>query len=384
MKTIKYIGFYSKDINDFVRNGSIAAANKMDYICSAINRLGYKVNVVSPSWFRDDVRKYAKSYQIKVNQMKSITFAPSFIANNRLTRFFRARVAQIWLFKYLLMNSNKDEDIIIYHSLALIKPVLLAKRFKKFNLILETNEIYCDVKKYSKNIKKLENKMIKLADKYIFSTELLNEKINVKSEPYVVNYGTYFCEKPRGCKFNDDKIHIVYAGIIDAQKGGATTAAKAAVYLNNNYHIHIIGFGDKKSIKELEDLINAISKEAECLVSYDGLLQGEEYIEFIQRCDIGLSTQTPIGAYNETSFPSKVLSYLANGLRVVSIKIKAIEQSKVGQLIYFYDKDISEELANTIKRIDLTEAYNSRENIDELHNLFISDLGKLFCDTSLN
>ena len=376
MKTIKYIGFYPKDRDNFIRSGSIAASNKMDYITGAINSLGYKVKIISPSWFHDNFRNYSKQYTVNDHELKAITFAPSFRANNRMTRRIRALYSQIWLFTYLFFNTKKDENILVYHSLLLIKPVLFAKKLRKFNLILECNEIYSDVKEYSNRIRKMEYRIFELAEKFIFSTELLNHKLNKQFKPFVINYGTYKVENERNQKFDDGRIHAVYAGIIDDEKG-AKIAVETSMYLNARYHIHIIGFGSEADLEKMRNLINNITRVTECTITYDGLITGEEYVNFMQKCDIGLSTQTPDASFNDTSFPSKVLSYLSNGLRVVSIRINAIEKSKVSGLLYFYDTNSPMEIADTIKKIDLQSEYNSRTFISNLNDFFINDIGEL-------
>ena len=264
----------------------------------------------------------------------------------------------------------------VYHSLSLIVPLLLAKKIKNFKIILEVEEIYTDVIDYGKKIRKLEFKMIKSAEKYIFPTELLNEKINKKNKPYCIIYGTYKVEDDKNVNFQDDKIHIVYAGTFDPRKGGAA-AAEAAAYLDEKYHIHIIGFGSEDEKIYLQNLIKEVSKNTKCAVTYDGLYKGEEYIKFLQKCDIGLSTQTPNAEYNDTSFPSKVLSYMANGLRVVSIRIKALEKAEISDLLYYYDKDCPKEIASAIKNINLLDKYNSREKIRTLDRKFMQDIKKL-------
>jgi hypothetical protein len=71
LRLVKYIGFYINDINNITRNGSIAASNKMDYVTSAINELGYKVEIISPSWFADKSRLYSKSYKFDSSDTKS-------------------------------------------------------------------------------------------------------------------------------------------------------------------------------------------------------------------------------------------------------------------------------------------------------------------------
>ena len=100
-------------------------------------------------------------------------------------------------------------------------------------------------------------------------------------------------------------------------------------------------------------------------------------ISFLQKCDIGLSLQNPEASFNMTSFPSKILSYLSNGLRVVSIRIPAIEQSSVGDLLYFYDIQTPEAIANRIKSIEMNCPYDSRKRIKSLREQLKVDLERL-------
>ena len=174
--------------------------------------------------------------------------------------------------------------------------------------------------------------------------------------------------------FSDGKIHCVYAGTLDPRKGGAAAAVEAALFLNGDYHIHILGFGNEKEKAEMLNTIDNISKKSKADITYDGLLSGKEYIKFIQSCDIGLSTQNPNAKFNDTSFPSKILSYMASGLRVVSIRIPAIEKSAVGKFMYYYDEQTPENIAKAIKSIDFSEEYDSRKTIGVLDKAFICDL----------
>ena len=124
-------------------------------------------------------------------------------------------------------------------------------------------------------------------------------------------------------------------------------------------------------------MIEESNAKGKATVSYDGLLSGEDYIQFLQKCQIGLSTQNPDAAFNATSFPSKILSYMANGLRVVTIRIPAIEGSAVTENLYYYDKQTPEEIAKAIEAIDFQDGYNSRKKIFELHQQFAKDLKDL-------
>ena len=160
----------------------------------------------------------------------------------------------------------------------------------------------------------------------------------------------------------------------DPRKGGAVAAVDAAEFLDENYHIHVIGFGSDIEIKYLKEEIVRVSNKTKCVVSYDGLKHGDEYIRFIQSCDIGLSTQNPDAAFNATSFPSKILSYLSNGLRVVSIRIPAIEGSDVGDKLFYYDEQTPKQIADAILSVDMAQAYDSRSDIVDLSNKFQNEL----------
>ena len=124
-------------------------------------------------------------------------------------------------------------------------------------------------------------------------------------------------------------------------------------------------------------VIEENSFEEHAKVTYEGLLTGEEYIEFLQACDIGLSTQNPDAQFNNTSFPSKILSYMANGLRVVSIRIPAIEQSAVGDLVAYYDYQSAEEIAKAICKVNIDEKYDSRTRIRNLNEVFKNELREM-------
>ena len=123
--------------------------------------------------------------------------------------------------------------------------------------------------------------------------------------------------------------------------------------------------------------IAEVQKTAECTLTYDGLKSGEEYIQFLQKCQIGLCTQIPNAKYTETSFPSKVLVYLANGLRVLSVRIPAVEQSSVGDMLFYYDEQKPEKIAEAIQSIDVTQLYDSRERLKQLDEKAKNDIQKL-------
>ena len=103
---------------------------------------------------------------------------------------------------------------------------------------------------------------------------------------------------------------------------------------------------------------------------------GKEYSNFISKCDIGLSSQNPDGVYNNTSFPSKILSYMCNGLKVVSVRIPVVETSDVKDGIWFYETGDPKKLAEAIKEAVKSDV-DPRNMIEELNVKFEKSLREL-------
>lgn len=382
MSELKYIAYYSDPDESKHRNAAPSADTKIDYIVSVLTREGCNVKVISKCGVEncESILKYYEDYAIEKNGTM-VRFVPSLTSKFRPLRFFTRIYTNLKINRLIKKEClNTDCKILIYHSLGMCSIIKYLKKHKK-SFTLEVEEIYSDVmaKKKKQNREK-EDFMFSAASSYIFSTELLNREINSGNKPYVVCNGTYnTTQKLVEEKIFDDKDknHCVYAGTFDPRKGGVTAAISAAEFLSENYHMHILGFGNEEETKSMKDLISEVSKKSVATVTYDGLLSSEEYIRFIQSCDIGLSTQNPDAAFNATSFPSKILSYMSNGLRVVSIRIPAIEGSAIGKYMYYYDKQTPEEIAKAIMTVNLNDDYNGRQVISKLDAEFSYDIAKL-------
>lgn len=378
MKRMLYLGYYDTAKNAGENRGYVlAATNKMTYICSALNRAGYEVEIVSASGTKNNNSYPGKKVQL--TEHTSLQLFPTMGTGCKLRRMIKLLAMQWHIFWYLMCSTHRGEPILAYHSLGYTGILWFLKKIKRFRLILEVEEIYADVTG-DERARRREMRLFRAADAYLFPTELLDEKLNPQGKPSVIIYGTYQVEEDRKCSFDQPNsqrlVHCVYAGTFDPRKGGSIAAA-AAEYLPSNYHIHILGFGSEQDTRNMKEEIAEVSKRSKASVTYDGLLSGEEYIRFIQSCDIGFSTQNPDADFNATSFPSKILSYLANGLRVVSIRIPAIEQSAVGDILYYYDEQTPENIAKAVLSIDINSAYDSREFIADLDKKFEADIQSL-------
>lgn len=360
---MKYIGFYTQYNPIIKRDCSMAAVDKMNYILSSLpNEQNVEVfscsaAIMSPSLF-------VKKEKCPINNHATLLFPPSIRVTNGFAKYLNSIWISLCLFFYLIFKCTRKETVIVYHSTGYFFSIILAKYIKNFNLVLEVEEYYGDSTKRVWYDRFIEDKTIETADSYLFASDTLSSIINKDNKPSIVIYGSY-CVRPQiSTKFSDGVTHVIYAGTFDPKKGGAKASIQAAEFLNEMYHLHICGFGSEEEINTVKKGIEDTSKRCKTKITYEGLLQGDNYISFLQKCDIGLSTQNPVGSYNDTSFPSKIISYMANGLSVVSINIKAVSTSKIGPFISLYNNPEPREIARAI--MSVSKITDPRDIISQL------------------
>ena len=374
MTKIKYIGYFDTPNSVIKRYYPAAGAAKMTYIAKSIAENCGECEIVSMAPVIEENFRYYKSEYKQISSNVSLRLFSSFGGKRGILSKLRYYWHLLNLFVFLILKTKKGENVVVYHSLSYKKVIVWAKKIKGFKLILELNEIYTDVRDYQNSVISLEEQLIDSADKYIFATELLNDNYNKKGKPFIINYGTYEVEPHLEGKFDDGKIHVVYAGTFDPRKGGCLAAA-AAAELPENYHVHILGFGTEEQIESIKKYIKRVNEISQSTLTYEGLLLGNEFTCFIQKCHIGLSTQDPNAKFNNSSFPSKMLMYMANGLNVVSINIPAIKKSQISRDMFFYQEQTSKSIAEAILKV---EYKNSRETLYRLDAEFKKCLKQLF------
>ncbi len=370
---MKYIAFYDMmDYKEENRSVAPSASNVVRYMADVMSEF-VSVEIISPSRTLNKSGFY-RGRTIDVTENITLTQPPTFGANNKLLNLLAILQVRIWLLIYLLFHVKKHEQFIVYHSLSYMNIIRIIKKLKHATIIEEIREIYADVRQMSDENKAIiekqrerEKQFFQIADKYIFPTEALNKLINLKSKPYILAPGIYKPEKELNKKLNDGFIHVVYAGTLRPEKGGATAAVATAAYLPSLYYVHILGYGSDEAIVQLNTQIESVNKTScHAKVSYDGLLRGDEFSSFLQSCHIGLVTQDTSGVFNNTSFPSKILTYLVNDLEVLSGRIEAVEKSPVGKYLHYYNKQDPQSIAEAIQKITITNTTSNRMYMQKL------------------
>ena len=360
---ITFIGYLDYPDSKIKRSYSLAAANKKDSIINVLLELGYEVHYISLSPCNEQKFKFYKAEQRKVRDNYYIYFFSSFGGTSILLKICRELWRIVNYLIFLFFKLDRQSIIMFNHALSNYNFLWLLKRFRGIRYILDVEEIYQDVVRTSKLMSKWEYQSISSADAYLFPTELLMRKVS-DGKPSIVMYGSYNIPSVLSDKFDDGITHVLYAGTLEPRKG-AVAAIRSAVYLPAKYHLHVCGFGTAEDIVEIKaEILKATSSGAS--VTYEGKLLGDDYVRLVQSCHIGLCTQDPKASFTNTSFPSKVLSYMSNGLSVVAIAIPTLKESSISHCLSFYvnqdPKSISEAIISTpLKNNNVQEVKNLRE-----------------------
>lgn len=377
MTTIKYVGYYSIPGDEPQRLHNLAAVNKMNYICDAINRAGFDVHIISPSWITEKHVKLVYWQQTRhFGNRNLLSTTPSLANRAGAVRLVNSIISLAWLFLFLIKNTHEDEKVLVYHSPWLSLPVRLAKRIKRFELILEIEEVYSQIWTLNHFLSSQEQKILNLPQKTIVASEILARTLDKKN--CLILYGSYKPKASIGVKRKDtlNQINVVYTGSIDYTKGGAFNLIDSCRYLSENYQVHILGFGGKNAIREMEKKIDCINSElGRTTCTYYGTLINEAFDEFLQSCDIGVNPQR-IGRYMDTAFPSKILTYLSYNLRVVSTPIASVVESSISNLVTFSENDAPRAISAAIRSIDLSQEANGEAQLRCLDDEFVRAVDK--------
>lgn len=345
---MKYVGFFDTPNNAEEQRGyALPAAAKMGYISEVLQDLVQSVLIVSPSQTLSDQDFPPSEREIEPG-LRLKLFATRGRRGKifRILNVLRSRGDLLW---YLLSATSKGEVILAYHSLAIQEVLLLAQAIRGFKLIVEVEEVYADVVNVPWWKRTGEQLLFQRADGYIFSTEALDDLLNHSRKPYAIVYGDY--RRPeKNVRRPEGVTRVVYAGTLDPRKGGAAAAAAAAAYLDARFEVHILGFGTQEDIRAMRQLVREINTSSDARVYFHGAKSGQEYTDFLHSSHIGLAPQDPDAKFNTSSFPSKILSYMAHGLTVVSSRVPAVERTPLNDALVFYDNQGGESVAEAIRQ----------------------------------
>ena len=353
-KRLYYIASFDIDSNkDENRLNVLSSANKINYLVNVLNELGYGVDLISTIHTLNK-----KCYPGKICEWgkNTIKFFPTTWRGGFFLKLLNILVMNFAITCYILRKIKAKDTVIVYHSYGTMWLSILL-RLKRANLINECEEIYGDIfgKKW---LSKIERHILRYGNAYIYPTTLLNSIVNTEGKPFLVVHGaykdvgaSYFSDcKNESVEFDHSLYHIAYTGILDPKKG-CLDVIRAAEYLNEEYYIHILGFGSLEEIERVNDEINRIkgNQKTKCKISFDGVRKGQEYTNYLSNIDLGVCTLDTQQQFTMTQFPSKIISYMSIGVPVLCSEAKAIKECDVADAITFYKGNTPSDIAEGIK-----------------------------------
>ena len=375
MRIIHYICCYNEIGRRIITQPS--GVSKINYIKSVLLKAGYEVNLLSlaegaskPSFF------IYPSLVVQKGENEFHRYISTMCRSNVLLRI----ISRLWmcaqLLSYLFFKVRQNESILVYHSLAYVLPIKIFRFFSKKEIHFEVEELFHAAYKDSVVQIEQEKKYLRNASGYLLVNDLIGNLCDFNA-PSVVCYGEYTRTSIPKLSFDDDKIHIVYAGVINED---AFMAVEISRYLPNKYVIHILGYGSEDSIIKLKEKVKEIHTDSEsCIVSYDGCKSGEEYILFLAKCRIGICPRILDDSLSDYTFPSKVLAYISNGLLPICSPLSCIKESKIYNHVLLAKQVSPDAFAEAIMSVDTSFLSNYDNSfLDQLNLNLIVELRCLF------
>lgn len=375
-KKVFYICFYAEPeiANKIVSYPSVWS--KIDYVVSGIKDAGVPVELLSVA--RSTNGRFKGFKKTIDNKERHIYFSSTCWKSSLLNKLSTVG-SWIKTLMYLLIHAKSNDTVIVYHSIHHLRWLNIYHNVFRRPFCLEIEDVFSALSDNAKKFEKAEWALFRQADACICVNDLIAEKLDCVNNK-IISYGSYMLPKYKRER-NDDKIRLVYAGVIEQERCAAFLAVNTMRHLSSRYSLSVLGFGNQENVDALNKLINEVNTITGFNnIEFCGRMSGEDYYRFLQNCDIGLSTHT----YDESNmssadntFPSKVLVYMANGLRVVAQRIACLEKSKLSDCLVYYDNPNSEEVAKAIMDIDASKPCDGRKWITELAQEFESDLRQL-------
>lgn len=369
---VYYVAFYTRT-KDRTRRQNLAGSEKAGYIIKTFHDLGEEVTILSNA--RTISRRGMKPERIRsgTKRIRLYTFA-SWGKGGRVKDAINAGYGLLQLLGYMLLFVRREDTVCVYHSMGYLGLMALIRKVKKFRYILEVEELYQYIDANRSGYKKKEERVFSEPDAFIFSNRLIAEEVNLPARPAVVVNGVYRNRRRLTLKKESRVVRLVYAGSLEPQKGIGKILDIAAC-LDEGYELRIIGTGTTEDIREVTDRVRCLNQSGK-KVFYDGIRTGRKYREYLQKCDIGLCIQDQTDIFNRYGFPSKVVSYLSNGLDVITNGLIQIKTSELAGYVNIVESDEAETIAVYINE-KRYQKRNAEAVVRSLDLAFHAELEKL-------
>lgn len=274
------------------------------------------------------------------------------------------RIKTIWnTFRFVRKWQKKHPDGYVICDIILGEMsigVWLASKFSKINSIAIVTDVPSiragDSRKGLKAIPiKIKNAMIAKYKSYVFLTEQMNKKLNVKNRPYAIIEGLVddtILDSPNKIENKYPEKTVMMAGLL-RDIYGVDTLVEAFKEINCP-DAKLKFYGKGRSVKMIEEAAKEDGR-----ISYCGELTNRKIVEEEKKCTLLINPRPPIGEWTAYSFPSKNMEYMASGTPLVAFDLPCIpeEYKPHFYMIPEYTKDCIKAFLEEILKLDADEIH---------------------------
>lgn len=351
VKRVHYIGWYITPNSWGKYNCVVAGMMKMRYVADQIQKTGCDLHILSL------VEKQAAGIYCGQNEEfegKHIHYSGGAGSNNLLMGRLDRIIKHITFILYIIFRTSRKDLIVLYHSYYYTKLLANLKRFFKRDVVIEVEEIYGYNALGDMPWVDDEISQIKRFKKFTCVNDGIPQILGLNPEDYVVIYGSAVFPKRTMDRFNDGKVHVVYSGTLDYRKMGGPMALEVARLLSSQYMLHVTGYArnpeDEVAIKKRISEINAEFGEER--VRYEGFLSEEDLHKLLFSCHIGLSPNVLRPNFANSTFPSKIVSYMCHDLAIV-ISYATAYDFPISEGWVFYHEQTPECIAEAVMKAEV-------------------------------
>ncbi|MBE6557700.1 MAG: glycosyltransferase family 4 protein [Ruminococcaceae bacterium] len=318
------------------------ASNKYhQLLCRGLAENGARVHAYTtlPISKANSTRKYAKWPTVESEHLKKQYISVWNIKGVKHgMNFFKS------FFKVL---TSKKDTVVIYDALIVASSwgATLGARLrgrKSVALVTDLPEFVSSTKKKTKLA--INQKLLAMADGYVFLTRQMDVVVNPKHKPYIVLEGHVDKDMATAdhAHFSNEKKTVIYAGGLQKKYGIAALVDAFIAVGKDNEELHIYGDGD------YADTIQTIAAE-DSRICYFGIRPNAEVVEDELHATLLVNPRTSEGEYTKYSFPSKTMEYMVSGTPVLCAKLPGFPD-EYDEYLYYFDETREDGLAVALRQ----------------------------------
>lgn len=142
------------------------------------------------------------------------------------------------------------------------------------------------------------------------------------------------------------EVHFLYSGSLDRVRGVDLILEALQFLPREGWRLELSGDG------ELRESVAKMAQNSEWRghLTYHGVLSTEANNRLMATCHVGLNCQRKSDPVSDVTFPSKVFTYLASGLLVLSSQASAVEPL-CGNACFYYAEESPQSLAAAMRAV---------------------------------